>query len=193
MLILEFPVYGKIVQLVHVLQEPQVIVQLGCLLAIAHCFAQVQILQVNRVQVHIFSFVLLWAELRLLERGHEWHFSEVLHCVFNADWGKVVDWLFLLLVLVFYLADFVVEVLPCDIRGLFLVRRTKGLLALNDRKFLFLHGCFLLQKIEDICRFLLNHLRKVVHSMFSHGSLLGVVLESQHLANYGLLKDLNWL
>lgn len=167
--------------------------QLGGLLPIAHYFAYVQVLQINAMQVNVFSFIFLGAELRLLERGHKNYFTEVLHCVFYCQCWVIICYLFLLFVLVLDFFHFVVKVLPCYVWWFFLLWRAKGFLTLNDWKLLFFHGLLLFQENKDISSFLLDHGGKVIHAMFRNGPFFGVVLDAEHLTYNVLLEDFNRL
>jgi hypothetical protein len=75
----------KIVKFVHILQEPEVVMQTGGFLGVLHEFAEVEELHVDGVHVHILAFVLLHAELGFFEGCLEHIVAIVIHSIMVGD------------------------------------------------------------------------------------------------------------
>jgi hypothetical protein len=180
-LVLELLVDGEVVELVHILQEPQVVVQ-SLRLRVVHHLADVQELQVDRMHVYVLPLVLLQTEIRLLEGRLEHVVSVVLHRVLGDHLDRV-----LLSILILQLFGLIVEILPDDITGLLFLGGLEALLAFDDGELLLLEGGFFLDEVEDVLGPILDHGGEVVHAMLGDGLLFGVVLDRQHLAYDRLL------
>ena len=115
MLVFEFSIDLEVIEPIKILQKPQIIVQFSSLFTIAHDLTQVEILQIDAVQIDILSFILLGTKLRLLERRHEYYFSKIFGSIFDCERLVVVCVLLLLFMLVLYLSDLVVKVLPSNV------------------------------------------------------------------------------
>ena len=114
MLILELSIDEKIVKLIKILQKPQIIMQFGRFLSIAHYFTDVQILQINAMQVNVLALIFLSAEIWVLKWSHKDNFTKILNCVFYSK-RRVICRLLLLFVLVLDFFNLIIKVLPCDI------------------------------------------------------------------------------
>jgi hypothetical protein len=118
------------------------------------------------MQISILSFIFFCAKLWFFEWRHKNNFSEILNGVFCLNRIRSTSsLLFLFFVLIFDFLNFIVKILPSYISSLFLVRRTKGFLPLNNGELLFFHGFFLLQESQNIGRLFLEHGGKIGHSM----------------------------
>lgn len=187
-LVLELLLQGEVVELVEVLEEPEVVVQPLGLLILLHDLADVEELEVDRVHIHVLALVLLRTEVGLLEGRLEDVASIVLHCVSGLDYCVI-----LLFKLISELLRLVVKVLPNHIAGLLLLRWLQALLALDDGDLLPFEGGLFVDEVEHVLGSVLNHEREVIHPVFGDGPLFGVVLDGQHLAHDRLLEHLDGL
>jgi len=178
----------EVVKLIHILEEPQIVVQLSELLVVLHHFADVEVLVVDLVHVHVLSFGFLNCECWLIERWLENILTVVLNRISRNNYRLI-----LFLVLVFELLCPIVEILPDDIGGLFLVCRLEALLTLNYCKFLSSELLFFSHKAVDVLCSVLDHFHKILDAMFGDGSFFWVVLEGEHLTDDGLLEHLDAL
>ena len=177
---------GEIIELVHVLQEPQVVMQSLRLLLVLHDLADVEELHVNRMHVHVLPLVLLQTEVGLLEGRLE----DIRSVVFNRVlWNDLRG--FLLLELVLQLLGAIIKILPNDITRLLLLRSLQALLPLYYRNFLLLQHRLIPDKVEHVSGPILDQSGEIIHAVLSDGLLLGVVLDGKHLADDGLLQHLD--
>jgi hypothetical protein len=138
------------------------------------------------MHVHIFTLVLLEAELGLFEGRLE----DVATVVLYGVLGDYLDGV-LLAVLILELFSLIVKVLPNDITRLLLLRCLQPLLSFDDRQLLFLQCSLLLDEAEHILGPILDHDGEIIHPVLSDSLLFRVVLHGQHLTDDGLLQDLD--
>ena len=80
---LELLIDGKIIELVHILQKPQIVMESLGVLGIIHDLTNVEKLHVYGMHVHILTLVLLQTEIRLPEGRLENIVSVVFHSIFG--------------------------------------------------------------------------------------------------------------
>ena len=180
---LELLIDRKVIKLVHVLQEPEIVMKAshGLLFVGIHVLANVQKLIVNLMHIDVPAFALLSTELGLLERSTKDCLLEVLDIVFRlSDVVKVTDDALLLFALIFDLPDFVIKVLPSHIRVLLLISVPDGLVSFDQRKLFFLHSSLLLHKALNLFRPDFDHLREILDAILSHWPFFRVFLDDHH-------------
>lgn len=179
-------VYGEIIELVHVLQEPKIIMQSLGLLLVLHDLANVEELHVNRVHVYIFPLAFLKTEIWFLEGRLKDISSVILNRILRDYLPRI-----LFLELVLQLLGAIIKILPNHITRFLLLRSLQTLLPLYYRHFLLLQHSLVSDKVQHVSSTVLDQSREIIHAMLSNRFLLGVVLDGKHLADYGLLQHLD--
>lgn len=155
-------------------------------LTLLECLVDIEIFQVDIMHVNILPFILFRTEMWLFERGHKNISPEKLNSVFNP-FHRQIGLVFF--VVVFYFTGFFIKVLPHNFsRFLFFILSMMPFLSLNHSQFLFFHRGLLLDKIQNITRFIPDHLCEVQDPMFSYWFLFGIILDREHFPNYCLFK-----
>lgn len=138
------------------------------------------------VHINVPPFILFLCKFGFFE-GRKKHippkeFQSVLS-LFNRN-----TWL-ILFVVIFNFFCFFIKVLPHNLSWLLFLLAS---LSFNCCKFLFLHGRFFFDKIEDIFGFLLNHGCEVENSVLGDRFLFGVIFDWEHFTYYCFFKYLDW-
>ena len=141
-MILVFFADGELVELVHILQKPKIVMQPGSLLAFFHHFAQVQILHVDGMHIHVLSFALLQTEFRLRKRGLENIIAIVAHSIAGLHLSRKLR--FLGLFSNFF--GFLVKISPNDFTWLFLFCDFQTTVTFDNCHFLILEVVFFVKE-----------------------------------------------
>lgn len=170
---LEFFLDGKVIELIHVLEKPEVVMEPLSFLVLFHHLANIEKVKVNCVHINILALVLLQAEVRLLK----WRPKHIVSVVLNSISGLNCH-IVLLFELIPQFLCFVIKILPYYIVGLLFLRWLQSLLPFDDCNLFFFEGGLFFNEVKDILSSVLNHVGKVVHSVFRNSSLFRVVLKS---------------
>lgn len=84
-LMLELLIDGEIIELVHILQEPQIVVESLWVFGVVHDFANVEELHVDGMHVDILALVLLQTEIGLSEGRSEHVRAIIFHVIFGNN------------------------------------------------------------------------------------------------------------
>lgn len=124
----EFFIDGEIIKFINMLQKPKIIVESGYLLVLLHDLAQVEIIDINSMHVHVLPFVLLYTKIRLFK----WCLENIVSVVFYSVLLYHKRGL-LLFVHIFYLFRFIIKILPYYIIWFFLLAIFQTFLPFDDR------------------------------------------------------------
>lgn len=81
----ELLVDWEIIELIHILQEPKIVMETLGVFGVVHDFANIEELHVDGMHVNILAFVLLQTEIGLFEGRFEHVRAIVFHGIFGSN------------------------------------------------------------------------------------------------------------